>query len=138
MLEYAVLQVALAAGITDGAVKRVMDQQELEVILPHFKKPVGMSPDSTFVDGHGGAGSHGIRISLHFHDAEPARAYGQKVLVKAERGYVDPILARSLKDRFPLFGLYLAAVNAEPYHCHLLKTTFNTRLYSDHADAKAA
>ncbi len=80
----------------------MMDQQELEIILPHPEKLLRVSHNRDAVDGGGDAGGHRIGITFDLNDAEPARAYGKKIFVKAECGNVDIIFPRSLKDRFAL------------------------------------
>jgi hypothetical protein len=40
VLKDKVLEVALTSRITDGAIERMVNEQQLEVVLPHLEEPV--------------------------------------------------------------------------------------------------
>ena len=95
-----VLKVALSALVTDRAVKRVVDQQELHNALPSLPGEVGVGLDApAFHDGHG-AGRDGLGRLLDFDEAHPTVSGDGEALVVAESGDLDADHGSRLKRKF--------------------------------------
>ena len=71
MITFLVLEVALAALVADGAVQRMIAEQELHHSLSRLSREVRVGVHLPAVhDGHR-AGSHRLRSLLHLHEAHP-------------------------------------------------------------------
>ncbi len=79
-----ILEIALAALITDGTVERVVDEQKLHDTLPGFACEFGIRVDLPAVhDGHG-AGRDGLGRLLDLDEAHSAVAGDREALVIAK------------------------------------------------------
>ena len=79
-----VLQVALAALIADGAIQRVIDEQELHHPFPRLLDLLRIGADHHAVRRRHGAGRDGLRRALHLHQAHAAVAGDGEPVVEAE------------------------------------------------------
>ncbi len=112
VLEGHVLQLALAAGVADGAVERVVAEQELQRGLAGLRYFGGLGCNDHAFGDRRGAG--GLQLG-HLFDADDAHAAGglqRQARVVAERGDVDARglagfnqqRARGCGDLFAVYG----------------------------------
>ena len=89
VLEGHVLQLTLAAGVADGAVERVVSEEQLQRGLAGLSDLRGLGGyDHAFGDG-GGAGGGELRLLLDADDAHPAGGLEGEPGVVTEGGDLD-------------------------------------------------
>jgi hypothetical protein len=69
MFEYEILQAALTGRIADGTFKRVIYEEEFEILLTHAEEFFRPGRDRYALDGGRGAGRHGFFVSVDLNDA---------------------------------------------------------------------
>mmetsp|Transcript_8062 Transcript_8062/g.15621 ORF Transcript_8062/g.15621 Transcript_8062/m.15621 type:complete len:463 (-) Transcript_8062:293-1681(-) len=79
-----ILQLALAALVADGAVQRVVDQQEFHDALLGLDRLVALGADDHALRDRGRAGGHGLGCLFHIHQAHAAVGRDAQLLVVAE------------------------------------------------------
>uniref|UniRef100_A0AAG5DV64 Uncharacterized protein n=1 Tax=Anopheles atroparvus TaxID=41427 RepID=A0AAG5DV64_ANOAO len=92
-----VLQVALASLVADGAVERVVHQQELHDALARFARHLRVGLDAPALHHRHGAGGDRLGRLFHLHQAHATVAGHREPLVVAEAGNFDTNLRRSLQ-----------------------------------------
>ena len=115
-----VLQVAFAALVADGAVQRVIDEQELHHPPARLLHPGRVGVDHHAVGHRHGAGRHRLGRPLHLHQAHAAVAGDGQAFVIAEPGNFDARLLAGLEDREPRLHLYVPAVDGQRRHVFFL------------------
>jgi hypothetical protein len=93
-----VLQVALAALVADGAVERVVGEQELHDCAPRESGGLGVGPDLHGGGDLGAAGGHWLGRLLDVDQAHPAVACHFESFVIAEAGNFNAVLLGRLED----------------------------------------
>lgn len=91
-----VLQVALAALITNGTVERMVHQQELHDALACLAGQIGVGLDAPPLHHWHGARGHRLGTLLHLHQAHATVAGHRQPLVVAESGNLHADLGSSL------------------------------------------
>jgi hypothetical protein len=84
-----VLQFALAALIADGAIQRVVGEQELEHVFARLSDLFGVGAHHHAFGNRQSACRHHLGHLLHFHQAHAAGGGQGESLVVAERGDLD-------------------------------------------------
>ena len=113
-----ILQLAFAALVANGAVERVIDQQELHHPFLRVDRLLRMGPDfHSLADGRGARGKRLGRL-LDLHEAHPAVGRDGKLLVPTEVRHIDAELVRSIHDGAAGGHFDLLAVDFEIHqHC---------------------
>ncbi len=115
-----VLQRALAALVADGAVERVVDQQELHDRVLGVADPLGLGVDDHPVLDGGGAAGLELGDALDLDQAHAARPDGLAELwLVTEVGDLDVALLGGVDEHGALDGLHLAAVDGQLNHLAL-------------------
>lgn len=91
-----ILQIALAALIADGAIQRMVHQQELHDALARLAGQIRVGLDAPALHHGHSAGGHWLGTLLHLDEAHPAVAGHRKTFVVAESGYLHADLSSSL------------------------------------------
>ncbi len=89
VLEGHVLQFALAAGVADGAVERVVAEQEFDHRLARLADLVSVSGYDHAIGDRDGAGGLQLGHFFNAHQAHAARRLEREARVIAERGYFN-------------------------------------------------
>ena len=89
VLEGHVLQLALAAGVADGAVERVVAEQQLQRGLARLRDLGRLGRDDHALGDRRGAGGLQLRHLLDAHDAHAAGGLQREAGVVAEGGNLD-------------------------------------------------
>ena len=114
------LELAVAATHTGGALAVVLGQNELHVDASGAAGPGGVGMDGhALLDGVVAGGDHGP-FPLHLHTAHPAGCNFIDALQVAQVGNVDVGLPGSLQNGGAFGHLGGASVNGEVYHSLLL------------------
>jgi hypothetical protein len=127
VLEGHVLQFALAAGVADGTVERVVAEQELECRFAGLRDFRALGGDHHAFGDRGGAG--GLKLGNFFeaHDAHAAGSLEREAGVVAEGGNLDAVGAAGLNEQRARGCGELFAVDGECYVSHeLLQTSAGT------------
>ena len=123
-----VLQIALAGGIADRAVQRMVDQHQFQRTLAGGLDLGGRRGDDDAVLDRRVAGGHETLDTLHRHHADTAGAGGGDLLQPAEGRDLDPQLCRRLQDGGADRHRHLLAVD-----CHCCRRFLLAGLYMCHA-----
>lgn len=106
-----VLEGALAATVADGAVQRVVDEEQLEDGPLGFGGSLAVGADDHPVRDGRGAGGEQLLGSLHLDEAHPAGRDRRHARVVAEARDEDVELLGDIDQQPPLVGLDLPAVD---------------------------
>src|SRR4029077_5504653 len=111
--EHHVLQFALAAFVADGAIERVVGQQEFQHVFARVAPLLGVGAhDHTFSRNHG-AGGLQLGHFFNFDQAHPARSLQRKARVVAERRNFGADAARGFDQQRSRWNLQVAVVNLQ-------------------------
>src|SRR5690606_9838559 len=106
-----ILQLALAALIADGAIERMVDEQELQDRLLRTDRFRRAGEDFHAFGHRSGAGGQRLGRFLDLHEAHAAVGCDAELLVIAEARHVDVIGVRDLDHHLTLAGLHGLAVD---------------------------
>ena len=109
-----ILQVTLAALVTDWAVKRMVDQQEFHDAFTRLFHPVGVGADDHTVTSRHRAGGNGLWRPLHINKAHAAIAGNRQPVMVAEPGNFDICRLTGMQD-----GCAVLDLNLNVIHCQL-------------------
>ena len=118
VLEGHVLELALAAGVADGAVEGVIAEQELEGGLAGLRDVGGLGEDDHAFGDRGGAGGLELGHLLDAHDAHAAGGLEREAGVVAEGGDLDALCLAGFDEQGAGGGGELLAVYGEGYVSH--------------------
>jgi hypothetical protein len=124
VLEGHVLQLALAAGVADRAVERMIAEQQLEHRLARLLDLVALGGDDHAFGDRRGAGGLQLGHLLDFGPAHAARALQRQVGVVAERRHLDARALAGLNEERPRGNGEFLAVDSEGYVSHKAAITF--------------
>jgi hypothetical protein len=129
VLEGHVLQLALAAGVADGAVERVIAEEQFDGGLARLRD-FGRLGDEDLALGDGG-GAGGLQLGNFFlaHDAHAAGGLQREAGIVAERGNLDAGLAAGVNEQRSRGCGELFSVDCEGYVGHFVsfKAIFGLR-----------
>jgi hypothetical protein len=108
-----ILQLAFAALIADGAVERMVDQQELHHALLRLDRLLRMRPRFHALGDRRCARRQRLGRLLDLHEAHPAVGGDRQLLVIAEMRNVDAELVRSIHHGAAMRHLHGAAVDLD-------------------------
>ena len=125
VLEGHVLQLALAAGVADGAVERMVAEQQLQGGLAGLGDLGGLGLDDHAFGDRGGAGGLELRHLLDADDAHAAGGLQREAGVVTEGGDLDAGGLAGLDEQRARGGGDLFAVYGEGYVWHLNSFCFD-------------
>ena len=111
-----ILQLALATLITNRAIQRVIDQQELHHRFLGFDGLVGLGVHDHALRHRSGAGGHGLRSFFYVNQAHAAIGGDAELLVVAEVGDVGARLLGRMHDHAAFQDFYFFAVEFDFNH----------------------
>ena len=125
VLEGHVLQFALAAGVADRAVERVVAQQQLDHRLARLRNLGRVGDEDLSLGDRGGAG--GLQLGHFFlaHQAHPAGGLQAQPRVIAEGRNLDARPAAGVNQQRPGRSRQLLSIDNEVYVCHSLVSAFS-------------
>ena len=111
-----ILQLAFTALVTNGAIQRVVDEQELHHRLLGLDGLVGLGAHDHAHGHRRGAGGHGLGGLFHLHQAHAATRRDGQLLVVAEMGNVGARLFSRMHDHAARWHFDLLAVEFDFNH----------------------
>src|ERR1700722_16472233 len=114
-----VLQFALAAGVANRAIQRMVAQQHLEHRLASLLNFVHVGDHDHALADHGGARGLELGHLLHFHHAHAASALQRKIWVIAKRRHFDAHGLAGFNEQRAPGGRDLLAVDSKIYISHI-------------------
>ena len=118
VLEGHVLQFALAAGVADRAIQRMIAEQQFQHRLARLPDFVGLGGDDHALGDRRGARGLQLRHLLDFHQAHAAGALQGQTGVVAERRHLDARALAGFDQQRARGRGELLAVDRNVYVCH--------------------
>ena len=114
-----ILQVALAALVTDWAIKGMVNEQKFHHPFARLGHRFGIGSDDHAVTGGHGTGGNWLRCPLHFDQAHPAVAGDRQPVVVTKARDFDAGFLTGLQDRRSCVDFDFYPVDCQLRHCSL-------------------